>query len=65
MQTQVYLDDRLLSQAQALSGVQDYDRLLQYALSALIQQESAKQLTKLAGSQPCLNDVPRQREISP
>jgi len=52
MQTQVCLDETLLSQAQALSGVQDYDRLLQCALTALIQQESAKQLAKLAGSQP-------------
>lgn len=62
MQAQIHLDDALLSQAQALSGVQDYDILLRHALFALIQQESAKQLAKLAGNQPDLNLVPRQRE---
>lgn len=63
MQAQVYLDEELVQRAQSLIGVKDYDTLLNQALTVLIQQESARQLAKLSGSQPCFECTPRHCEI--
>ncbi|HLD10346.1 MAG TPA: type II toxin-antitoxin system VapB family antitoxin [Methylophilaceae bacterium] len=63
MRTTVNLDDALISQAQALSGVQERSALLREALNALIQRESARRLARLGGSEPQLSDIPRRREI--
>jgi Arc/MetJ family transcription regulator len=61
MRTTVTLDDSLLAQAQALSGLRENGPLLKAALLALIQRESALRLARLGGSQPDLQDVPRRR----
>jgi Arc/MetJ family transcription regulator len=61
MRTTINLDDALLEQAQALSGVQERSALLREALTALIQRESARRLAQLGGSQPDLSPVPRRR----
>jgi Arc/MetJ family transcription regulator len=61
MRTTINLDDTLLEQAQALSGVQERSALLREALTALIQRESARRLAQLGGSQPDLSPVPRRR----
>ena len=61
MRTTINLDDVLLEQAQALSGVQERSALLREALTALIQRESARRLAQLGGSQPGLAPVPRRR----
>lgn len=64
MRTTINLDDALLEQAQALSGVQERSALLREALTALIQRESARWLAQLGGSQPDLNPVPRRRSTA-
>lgn len=61
MRTTINLDDALLEQAQALSGVQERSALLREALTALVQRESARRLAQLGGSQPDLSPVPRRR----
>lgn len=61
MRTTINLDDALLEQAQALSGVQERSALLREALTALIQRESARRLAQLGGSQPDLGPIPRRR----
>lgn len=61
MRTTVTLDDALLAQAQALSGLRENGPLLKVALVALIQRESALRLARLGGSQPDLQDIPRRR----
>jgi Arc/MetJ family transcription regulator len=62
VRTTVTLDDALLSQAQDLSGLKDRGILLREALRALIERESARRLSRLGGSEPQLEDIPRRRE---
>jgi Arc/MetJ family transcription regulator len=47
MRTTVQLDDELMAQAQALSGVTERVQLLRLALKALIERESASRLARL------------------
>lgn len=65
MRTTVNLDESLISQAQAISGVQERSALLREALNALIQRESARRLARLSGSEPQLSDIPRRQEATP
>jgi Arc/MetJ family transcription regulator len=62
MRTTLTLDDALLAQAQALSGLTERSALLREALTALIERESARRLARLGGSEPALDAVPRRRE---
>jgi Arc/MetJ family transcription regulator len=62
VRTTVTLDDALLAQAQNLSGLKDRGILLREALRALIERESARRLSRLGGSEPQLEDIPRRRE---
>jgi hypothetical protein len=62
MRTTVNIDDTLLKEAQALSGLRENGPLLKAALQALIYRESALRLACLGGSQPDLKDIPRRRE---
>ncbi len=61
MRTTVTLDEKLVSRARLLSGVQERSALLKEALGALIQRESARRLAKLGGSEPKLKAIPRRR----
>jgi Arc/MetJ family transcription regulator len=61
MRTTVTLDDALLKEAQALSGLHENGPLLKAALQALIHREAALRLARLGGSQPDLEDIPRRR----
>jgi Arc/MetJ family transcription regulator len=61
MRTTVTLDDDLLKEAQALSGLQENGPLLKAALQALIHRESALRLARLGGTQPDLQQIPRRR----
>ncbi len=60
MRTTVNLDESLVAKAIKLTGL-DRSALLEEALKALIQRESAKRLAKLGGSQPKLKVAPRRR----
>ncbi|GAB4214523.1 MAG: hypothetical protein Fur007_10880 [Rhodoferax sp.] len=61
MRTTLALDDDLVAQATALTGVAEKTALVREALRALIQRESAKRLARLGGSMPLLLDVPRRQ----
>src|SRR5690606_35802917 len=62
MRTTVTIDDKLLEEAKWLTGIQETSCLIRAALTALVQQESARRLAKLGGSEPQLEDVPRRRQ---
>lgn len=49
MRTTVTIDDALLKEAQALSGLEENGPLLNAALQALIYRESALRLARLGG----------------
>jgi Arc/MetJ family transcription regulator len=61
MRTTIALDDRLMAKAQALTGVQEKSALVREALTALIEQESARRLARLGGTEPKLTR-PRRRK---
>ncbi len=61
MRTTLAIDDELLAQAQALTGMSEKSALIREALKALIARESARRLARLGGSEPQLRPVPRRR----
>lgn len=61
MRTTIALDDDLLAEAQALTGVREKSALVREAMIALIQRESARRLARLGGSEPDLEAAPRRR----
>lgn len=61
MRTTIALDDDLLSQAMALTGVSEKAAVVREALKALVQRESAKRLALLGGSNAQLQDIPRRQ----
>ena len=61
MRTTLTLDDDLIAQAQALTGLEKKAALVREALKALIARESARHLARLGGSEPALRGDPRQR----
>ena len=64
MRTTVSLDDELLAQAEAYTGVKEKSALLREALKALIERESARRLARLGGSEPGLRSIPRRRSAA-
>jgi Arc/MetJ family transcription regulator len=61
MRTTLALDDTLLREAEALTGLREKSALVREALTALIERESARRLARLAGSEPDLVAPPRRR----
>jgi Arc/MetJ family transcription regulator len=61
MRTTVNIDDELMEAARKLTGIEEKAVLLRAGLKALIEQESARRLAKLAGSEPQLSSVSRRR----
>ncbi len=61
MRTTLALDDDLLTQAHALTGVREKSALVREALKALVERESARRLARLGGSEPDLDVPPRRR----
>lgn len=61
MRTTVALDDKLVAEAQELSGLDEKSALLREALKALIEREASRRLARLGGSQPGLKAPPRRR----
>jgi len=61
MRTTVALDDDLLAEAEALTGVSEKTALVREALKALIARESARRLARLGGSDPKAKAPPRRR----
>jgi Arc/MetJ family transcription regulator len=61
MRVTVRLDDDLVERAKALTGLEKPSELLQAALRALVERESARRLALLGGTQPDLKLPPRLR----
>jgi Arc/MetJ family transcription regulator len=61
MRTTLALDDELVAQARALTGLKEKSSLVREALKALIERESARRLARLGGSEPGLETPPRRR----
>jgi Arc/MetJ family transcription regulator len=61
MRTTLALDDELIAEAQAYTGLQEKSALIREALKALIERESARRLARLGGSEPDLKKPPRRR----
>jgi Arc/MetJ family transcription regulator len=61
VRTTVNIDDKLLSEAQRITGVSEKAVLLREGLRALIERESARRLARLGASEPQLTRIPRRR----
>jgi Arc/MetJ family transcription regulator len=61
MRTTFNLDDRLLDEAQRLTGMTERTALIHEGLRALIERESARRLARLGASDPALRKPPRRR----
>ena len=61
MRTTLNIDDKLLADAQRLTGISEKTALVREGLQALVERESARRLARLGGSQPDLKSVPRRR----
>ena len=59
MRTTIKIDDDLVAEATSLTGIESRTALLDLALRALIERESARRLARLGGSEPRLAAVPR------
>ena len=64
MRTTINLDDRLLAEAQRITGLKERTALIHEGLRALIERESARRLARLGGSEPDLKPAPRRRSRS-
>ena len=65
MRTTVNIDDTLLESARNLTGIRENATLLRAGLKALIEQESARRLALLGGSEPQIEETPRRRIAEP
>ncbi|MEO3998413.1 type II toxin-antitoxin system VapB family antitoxin [Mesorhizobium sp. CAU 1732] len=61
MRTTIAMDDDLISQAQAYTGLTEKSALVREALKALIERESAMRLARLGGTEPDLTAAARRR----
>lgn len=61
MRTTVTLDDDLVADAQEITGITEKSALLREALKRLVQQEAARRLALLGGSEPDFRAPPRWR----
>ncbi len=61
MRTTLNIDDRLLDEAQRMTGMTEKTALVREGLRALIERESARRLARLGGSEPQLKPVSRRQ----
>ncbi len=61
MRTTLNIDDGLLGKAANLTGIMEKTSLIRLGLQALIAQESAKRLAKLAGTERDIKSIPRRK----
>lgn len=61
MRTTLALDDDLIAEAEALTGLGEKTALVREALKALIERESARRLARLGGNDPKAKAPPRRR----
>lgn len=61
MRTTIALDDDLVAEAEAYTGLHEKAALVREALKALIERESARRLASLGGTDPAAEAAPRRR----
>lgn len=61
MRTTITLDERLLSEAHRMTGIEERTSLIHAGLKALIEREAARRLARLGGTEPQLKKIPRRR----
>jgi Arc/MetJ family transcription regulator len=61
MRTTVALDDDLLAQAEAYTGLKEKSALLREGLRALVEREAARRLARLGGTEASAEAAPRRR----
>ena len=61
MRTTVNLDDELLEDAKWLTDIDGTTKVVNAALKALVERESARRLAKMGGTMPDLRPIPRRR----
>jgi Arc/MetJ family transcription regulator len=61
MRTTLNIEDKLISKARELTGIQEKTTLVKLGLEALISTEASKRLSKLGGTQPDLKSIYRRR----
>lgn len=55
------IDDKLLLSAARFLNVSDHSTVINAALQALVERESARRLARLGGSEPDIKSIPRRR----
>jgi hypothetical protein len=63
MRTTLNIEDKLLSRAAKLTGVNEKTSLVKLGLEALIARESGRRLGKLGGSEKQLTPIPRLKSL--
>jgi len=61
MRTTLNIENKLIDNASALTGIKEKTALVKLGLEALIERESAKRLAKLGGTEKDLRKIPRRR----
>jgi len=61
MRTTLNIDDKLLAEAQRITGLAEKATVVREGLKALIERESARRLARLGGSEPKLEPISRRR----
>jgi len=61
MKTTLNIDDQILKKASRLTGITEKTALVRRGLEALIEQESAKRLAALGGTEKQLKSIPRRK----
>ena len=61
MRTTIALDDKLVADAQACTGIKEKSALVHRALRELVEREAARRLARLGGTEPDLVAPPRRR----
>jgi Arc/MetJ family transcription regulator len=61
MRTTIALDDDLIAAAQEYTGLTEKSAIVREALTRLVQQEAARRLALLGGTEPNAKQIPRRR----
>lgn len=61
MRATITVDDELLRSAKDYTGLEGTSEIVSEALKAFVQQQAARRLAKMGGTQPDLRPVPRRR----
>jgi len=61
MRTTINLDDELMAKAEEYTGIHEKSALVREALRTLIEVEASRRLSRLGGTMPDIQDIPRRR----